>query len=175
MIFLPTLATQSEDVARAVSAAIEGLTTAKPVLAVFMSSQALPALSNPGGGRVPGYHTPEPAAIALSHAAQYAAWLSRPVEDPPTFSDVEKDAAGSLLGNALHRGAGWLTPDEVRQLLGLYGVRVVEQWLVATAAEAADAAAELGGEVALLHKSDVGGVRLHLERCRVHSASAGCW
>src|SRR5260370_1781606 len=54
-------------------------------------------------------------------------------------------------------------------MLGPYAVRVVAQRLVAAAAEAADAAAELGGETALkgvapglLHKSDVGGVRLHL-------------
>jgi acyl-CoA synthetase (NDP forming) len=51
----------------------------------------------------------------------------------------------------------------------MYGVRVVDQRLVATASQAADAAVELGGEVALkavapdlLHKSDAGGVRLHL-------------
>ncbi|MDQ6674598.1 MAG: GNAT family N-acetyltransferase [Chloroflexota bacterium] len=168
-IFLTPLATQPEDVARAVSAAILGLTAPKPVLAVFMSSQPLPLLNTPGGGRVPGYHTPEPAAIALGHVVRYAEWRSRPIEDPPTLTRIDKDEAGSLLAKALHRGAGWLTPDEVRRLLGMYGVSVVDQRLVATAAEAADAAAELGGVVALkaiapglLHKSDVGGVRLGL-------------
>jgi acetate---CoA ligase (ADP-forming) len=68
-----------------------------------------------------------------------------------------------LRGDARARGAGWLGPDEVLRLLGLYGVSVVDQRLVETAAEAADAARQLGGEVALtavapglLHKSDVG-------------------
>src|SRR5205814_5238597 len=81
----------------------------------------------------------------------------------------EVDEAGALLEDALKRGGGWLSPDEVRQLLGMYGMGVLDQRLVATVAEAAHAAAELGGETALkavapglLHKSDVGGVRLHL-------------
>jgi acyl-CoA synthetase (NDP forming) len=168
-IFLPPLATQPEDVARCVLEAVDSLDASKPVLAVFMSAQPLPALSSPSGARVPGYQTPEPAAIALSHAVRYAAWRSRPVEDPPAFTDVHVDEAGALLETALERGSGWLQPEEVRQLLGMYGVRVVEQRLVATAAEAANAAAELGGDTALkavapglLHKSDVGGVRLHL-------------
>jgi acetyl coenzyme A synthetase (ADP forming)-like protein len=168
-IFLPPLATQPEDVARELSAAVAGLSVPKPILAVFMSAQPMPALKTPGGTRIPGYQTPEPAAIALGHAVHYAAWRARPVEDPPTLPDIQKDEAGVLLSSALHRDGGWLTPDEVRRLLGLYGVRVVDQRLVVTAAEAADAANELGGEVALkavapglLHKSDIGGVRLHL-------------
>ena len=178
-IFLPPLNTQPEEVAGALSAAVDSFTAPKPVLAVFMSSQPMPALTTPGGGRVPGYYTPEPAAIALSHATHYAAWRSRSVEDPPTLSNIDRDAAGSLMANALQRGGGWLTPDEVRRLLGMYGVNVVDQRLVATAAEAAAAAAELGGEVALkavapglLHKSDIGCVRLHLAGAQAVTAAA---
>jgi acetate---CoA ligase (ADP-forming) len=178
-IFLPPLITRPDEVARALSAAVDSFTAPKPVLAVFMSSQPMPALNTPRGGRVPGYYTPEPAAIALSHAMHYAAWRSRSVEDPPTLSNIDRDAAGSLVANALQRGGGWLTPDEVRRLLGMYGVNVVDQRLVATAAEAAAAAAELGGEVALkavapglLHKSDVGGVRLHLAGAQTVTAAA---
>jgi acetate---CoA ligase (ADP-forming) len=168
-IFLPPLATRPEEVARAVLRAVDGLTVSKPVLAVFMSPHTLPALHTPGGGRVPGYQTPEPAAIALSHAVHYADWRSRRVEDPPVFAEVQRDDAGLLIVEAMRREDGWLTPDEVRRLLGMYGINVVQQRLATTPAETAAAAAELGGEVALkavapglLHKSDVGGVRLHL-------------
>jgi acetyl coenzyme A synthetase (ADP forming)-like protein len=178
-IFLPPLATQPEDVALAVSTAVDGLALSKPVMAVFMSSQPLPVLNTPGGGRIPGYHMPEPAAIALSHAVRYAAWRSSPVEDPPVFPDVQKDEASLLLATALERGGGWLAPDDVRRLLGMYGIAVVDQRLVASATEAAHAAAELGGEVAvkavaagLLHKSDVGGVRLHLAGAEAVIAAA---
>ena len=110
------------------------------------------------------------AAIALSHAVGYAEWRSAPVDEPPTLSGIDRDGAGTLLAKALERGdRGWLTPDEVQRLLGMYGVSVVDQRVVATVADAAAAAAELGGEVALkaiapglVHKSDAGGVRLHL-------------
>jgi acetyl coenzyme A synthetase (ADP forming)-like protein len=169
-IFLAPLATQPDDVARTLSAAVDSLSVQKPVLGVFLSAQPLPDLHTPSGGRVPGYHSPEPAAIALGHAVRYAEWRASPLEDPPTLADVRRDEAGLLLGNAMLRGADWLTPDEVRRLLGAYGVGVVDQRMAATAAEAAQAAAELGGEVALkavapglIHKSDVGGVHLGLD------------
>jgi len=126
-IFLSSLATQPEEVGRAVASSVDGVPAPKPVLAVFMSSQPVPPLNSPGGGRVPGFHTPEPAAIALSHAVRYAAWRTRSVEDPPSLPDIQQDDAGLLLGSALQRGDEWLTPIEVRRLLGMYGVRVMDQ------------------------------------------------
>jgi acyl-CoA synthetase (NDP forming) len=160
-IFLPPLATRSEDVARAVAAAADGV---KPVLGVFMTAGDLPDLPS-----VPGYHTPEPAAIALAHAVHYAEWLGRPVEPPVTFDDLERDAAGLLLAEELHHGGGWLNPDDVRRLLSLYGIPLVEQRVVSNAAQAAGAAEELQGPVALkviapgvVHKTEAGGVRLYL-------------
>lgn len=168
-IFLPPLATQPEDVAHALkTAAID-----KPVLGVFMSSGSLPDLGNPNGRTIPGYRMPEPAAIALAHAVPYAEWRARPSEDPPILPGIRHDQASELLAAAVQDGGGWLHPDEVRQLLGLYGVPTIEQRIVTTPAEARAAAAELRGEVALkavmpgvVHKSDVGGVRLHLSTPR---------
>jgi acyl-CoA synthetase (NDP forming) len=60
--------------------------------------------------------------------------------------------------------------DQVQQLLRCYGIRVVEQRLATTPAEAGYAAAALGGgkmavkaiAPGLVHKSDAGGVRLGL-------------
>ena len=167
-IFLPPLATRSDDVARALSRAADRV-LAKPLLGVFMSAGELPDLSTADGRRIPGYQTPEPAAIALAHAVRYAEWHAQPVEAPPILPEVDADRAGLLLARALKDGGGWLAPDDVRHLLELYGVATVEQRVVATADAAGAAAAEIGVEVALkviapgvLHKSDVGGVRLHL-------------
>jgi acetyl coenzyme A synthetase (ADP forming)-like protein len=109
-IFLPPLATQPEDVAWCVLDAVGKLGAAKPVLAVFMSAQPLPPLTAPNGGRVPGYHTPEPAAIALSHAVRYAAWRARPVEDPPALSDVQVDEVGALLETRFSAAAAGCHP-----------------------------------------------------------------
>jgi succinyl-CoA synthetase alpha subunit/RimJ/RimL family protein N-acetyltransferase len=120
-IFQPTLATREEDVAHAIVSASDGV---KPVLAVFMTAGDLPDLSTAAGGRVPGYHTPESAAIALAHVAQYAEWRAQPVETPPVFADVQRDEAGLLLADALGHGAGWLSPAEARRLLSLYGIQL---------------------------------------------------
>jgi acyl-CoA synthetase (NDP forming) len=169
-IFLPPLATQPEDVARAIVSAVDDDAVAgKPVLAVFMSAQPLPDLACRGGGRLPGYHMPEPAAIAIAHAAHYAAWRARPADSVPELSGVDRDAAGILITEHLARGAGWLPPEDVRRLFSLYGIPVVDQQVVETVEQAATAAGEMGGEVvlkaiapSLLHKTDAGGVRLHL-------------
>ena len=90
-IFLPPLATQPEEVARALRTAVDELRVKKPVLAVFMSPALLPPLHTSNGGRVPGYHTPEPAAIALAHVARYAAWRTRPTE---TTASLSRRSAG---------------------------------------------------------------------------------
>jgi acetate---CoA ligase (ADP-forming) len=164
-IFLPPLATRPVDVAQAlVHANID-----KPLLGVFMSAEQLPDLRTPSGGRVAGYHMPEPAAIALARVARYVEWRTSPLEESPTFADIHTDDVGMILTNALQRGGGWLDPEEVRRVLSLYGVAVIEQKIAGTPAEAGRAAAQLGGMVALkaiapglIHKSDVGAVRLNL-------------
>jgi acyl-CoA synthetase (NDP forming) len=160
-IFLPPLATQPEDVARA----LRSIAVEKPVLAVFMLSGHLPDLGTANGRRFPGYRTPELAAVALAHAVRYAQWRAQPVEGPPVLAGIQREDAHQLLAGV----RGWLPPDDVRRLLALYGVPFVEQLVVNTAEDAAFAAAGLGGEVALkviapgvIHKADVGGVQLHL-------------
>jgi acyl-CoA synthetase (NDP forming) len=166
-IFLPPLVAQPRDVAHAIAAASD--TIEKPVLGVFMSSAELPDLTTAGGRRIPGYHMPEPAGRALAHVVRYASWKRQPLDSPPAFSDTHRAEAASLLADALHNGGGWLAPEDVRQLVALYGVPTIEQRIVSTPDAAAAAAREIHGEVvlkvvapAVLHKADVGGVRLHL-------------
>src|SRR5256885_1113913 len=72
-------------------------------------------------------------------------------------------------GSALHLPAGTLSEQRSMALLAEAGVPVVPHRLVRTAAEAAQAAQEMGGRIALkvcsdaiAHKSDVGGVALNL-------------
>jgi acetyl coenzyme A synthetase (ADP forming)-like protein len=163
-IFLPPLATRSEDVARSLAQ----VAVDKPLIAVFMSAHEMPLLE---AGSVPLYALPEPAARALALAAQYAEWRSTSDTDPvPRFPDVRRSEAGQLLAQAVQRGDGWLTADEVQRLLAYYGVPLVRQQLASTPVEAGYAAGALGGGAfalkaiapGLVHKSDAGGVRLGL-------------
>lgn len=169
-IFLPPLVTRPEDVARSLVDAVDDSGNTRPVLAVFMSTGRVPELSNAAGRRLAGYHMPEPAAIALAHAVQYAEWRARPEEAPPELPTINRQEAALLIAEALQRGGGWLPPQDVRRLLTLYGVPTVEERVVTSPAEAAAAAAEMRAAVALkvvaqgvLHKSDVGGVKLNLK------------
>jgi acetate---CoA ligase (ADP-forming) len=169
-IFLPPLVTRPDEVARSLVAAADATGNSKPVLAVFMSTGNVPDLASATGRRLAGYHMPEPAAIALAHATRYAAWRARPAEALPVIEGVQRGEAALLVADALQRGGGWIPPGDVRRLLTLYGLPTLEQRVINTPQDAAVAADEMGGEVAMkviapgvVHKSDVGGVKLHLE------------
>jgi acetyl coenzyme A synthetase (ADP forming)-like protein len=172
-IFIQPLATDAEDVARAVAGAAgdlqRELQPGKPILSVFMSSEEAPAALGGGSVQVPVYTSPEPAALALARAARYGAWRAAPAEPSARPEDIRRDEAAALVAAALGRGDGWLPPGDVTTLLGCYGLPLVDQRVVATALEAGEAAVELGGDVALkavgpglVHKSDLGAVRLNL-------------
>jgi acyl-CoA synthetase (NDP forming) len=93
-------------------------------------------------------------------------WRSKPEGTVPTF-EAREDQAAAVIADALTRGEGWLTPEEVRTLLDCYGVPTARQAHTTTPEEAADAAASLGGTVALkaigpIHKTESGAVVLDL-------------
>jgi acetyltransferase len=77
------------------------------------------------------------------------------------------------------RPAGWLPPDEAAVLLAAAGVPLVAAEVCRTAQEAAASAARIGGPVAvkvvhpaLVHKSDVGGVRVGVPPAEVRGVAA---
>lgn len=180
VIYLPPLRVPSEDVARAiVEAAREVNALGKPMAAVFLSSHGVPEALQDSEVRIPSYAFPEAAAIALARAAQYAAWRERPLTPAPDFPDIRRDEAASVIASVLGRGGGWLDPAETAQILSCFGIRLVEQELVATPEEAAQAAARLGGLLVLkavapglTHKTERGAVRLGLESPAVVEAAA---
>jgi acetate---CoA ligase (ADP-forming) len=170
VIFIPPLVTHAEDVALAIRTATRELARSIPLLTVFMSSHGIPAELRRADVRIPSYAFPEDAARALSHAVRYSNWRRRPSGEVPKLVDVHPDEAAALLAQALRQGAHWLSPDEVFRLLSDYGIPVLDWRLVGSAAEAGQASLDLAGPVALkavaaslLHKSDVGAVRLDLE------------
>jgi acetyl coenzyme A synthetase (ADP forming)-like protein len=169
VIFVPPLVTRAEDVARAIRAATVELPPAVPLLTVFMSARGVPSELRGEGVLIPSYAFPEDAARALSHAVRYGAWRQTPEGAVPAFSQARGEEAAAILSAAVAQEREWLGPDEVAQLLACYGLPVAEWRLVASPEEAGSAATELQGPVALkavaatlVHKSDVGGVRLGL-------------
>jgi acyl-CoA synthetase (NDP forming) len=95
----------------------------------------------------------------------------------PASVSRPSDLAGSSLPAAIPHGP--LHQDDVARLVGAYGLRVAVVHRVATPAEAAKVAATLSGPMALkivspqiVHKSDVGGVRLDLASPEAVAAAA---
>jgi acetyl coenzyme A synthetase (ADP forming)-like protein len=195
VIFTPPLVTRAEDVARSIVEAVEQLerqtgrsgdgetgrspfppvplsphpSVRKPVLSVFLSAHEAPKELRAANVRIPSYSFPETAAIALARASRYRQWRDRHETYPAGFEDIRTDEAAAVIAAALARGEGWLTPNEVAKICSCYGLPLVEQRVVDNAEEAATAAAEIGGEIALkaiavglLHKTDAGAVRLGL-------------
>jgi succinyl-CoA synthetase beta subunit len=107
----------------------------------------------------------------LAHAAQLAEWRERPEGHIPELDHLDLDAARRLVANRLahHPGGEWLDPHVARDLLSSVGVPVLPTVWVATADGAVAAARDFDGPVALkagagaiVHKADVGAVRLNL-------------
>ncbi len=170
VIFVRPLLTRAEDVAGAISGAVERLPHELPVLAVFMSSQRELTPGRQGGLPVPRFQYPEEAATALARASRYAEWRGRPIEPSPVPEGVRPEEAAAVLAEALEEEPGWLGFTRLARLLDCYGIPIVPWRLAATASEVGDAAQQLGGAVALkatgpeiVHKSELGAVRVGLD------------
>ena len=168
VIFVRPLLTEARDVAAAIGDAAAKLERRIPMQAVFMTAGERETLAAAAG--VPAHTQPEDAVRALSEAVGHARWRQRPAGETREFADVRPDEAAATISEALASGREWLDLDECQRLLNCYSVRLPRSRL-ATRPEAAGAAAvEIGGRVALkahgptiLHKSELGAVRIGLE------------
>jgi acetyl coenzyme A synthetase (ADP forming)-like protein len=163
VIFIPPLVTDADTVVAAVVA--EARESPKTVLATFMTAKGAPHGLSP----IPCYPFPESAVTALARATEYAEWRRRPAEAFRELANVHPDDAREFVTHALERGGGWLTPAEARSVLTAFGIPVARSRLAPAWTEVRRAAKEIGYPVALkaigptlVHKSDVGGVRLDL-------------
>lgn len=170
VIFTPPLVVRAEDVARAISEEVQQLKRSKPVLAVFLSAGEAPAELRQSEVRIPCYRFPETAAIALSRAARYREWRNRPEASTVHFSEVRRDEAAALVSTALARGEDWLNPTETAALFACYGLPLIDQQIAESPEEAGAIAAEMNCAVALkaiapgvIHKSELGAVKLNLK------------
>ena len=179
VIFTPPLVTRADHVAKSIVEVAQQLDQNKPLLSVFLSAHEAPKELQTETRRIPSYAFPETAAIALARATRYRQWRDRRETYPSRFNDIRTDEAAAVIAAALARGDGWLTPDEVAKICSCYGLPLIEQRVVPDVEAAAAAAAEIGGEIALkaiapglVHKTEAGAVRLHLDGAEaVHAAA----
>ncbi|WP_405563629.1 GNAT family N-acetyltransferase [Streptomyces sp. NBC_01180] len=126
---------------------------------------------------IPAYPAAERAVRALAQAVRYAQWRREAAEPGrvPEYDDIDESAAAGRIEALLAttrvdvtRGLA-LSPDDARELLGLYGIRVLPARPAPDADTAVAAAEHLGYPVALKataphlrHRPDLGGVRLDI-------------
>jgi acyl-CoA synthetase (NDP forming)/GNAT superfamily N-acetyltransferase len=142
----------------------------KPVLTCTVGLTAQPAEIAAGSERIPTFQFPENAPRALAHVVAYARWRREPPALFWTFDDIRADEAKALCARVVAaRGDTWLTGEELRTILEAFGLRMVAGETVHSEDRAVAAATRLGYPVVLkldspsvIHKSDVGGVRLHV-------------
>ena len=179
VIYIPPQATQAEAIGGAIAEAIDAVGGRIPVTTAWMSTKGLPVELQGTSTRVSSFAFPEQAAIAMARAAAYGRWRAHAEGKVPVFADVRPDEAGAVILAALGRSdEGWLEPDEVDRVLSCFGLRTARSERAGDANEAADAAARIGGRVALkafgpdlLHKTEVGAVALGVAAAETRDAA----
>jgi acetyl coenzyme A synthetase (ADP forming)-like protein len=173
VIYIPVDRNDSEAIAQAIREGVVGGRASggsgKPVLACLMSSDGARSLVTQGE-TIPSYMFPEAAAKVLAKGVRYAEWRSKPLAMVPGFSDIDENRAKEIVAAAIRsRGAGWLLTEECRALMSAFRIPQADGGVARTAEQALDIARSIGFPVAaklasqkVLHKSDVGAVRLNL-------------
>jgi acyl-CoA synthetase (NDP forming)/RimJ/RimL family protein N-acetyltransferase len=195
-LFIPLLAMPDDEVAGVLARAAGSST--KTVVSTFLGMHGVPeVLRDTSGGdgsvqevterSVPSYSTPEDAVRALAAVTDYARWRATPAGNVVQPSGLDVRAARDLVAAALPEDEGTtavdLDQDQLRTLLACYGIELWAAVLAPTAGAAVTAATRLGYPVALkttaahlLHRSDLGGVRLDIDNEReliaTHAAMA---
>jgi acetyltransferase len=118
---------------------------------------------------IPNYFDPARAVASLATLERYRAIRSRERTEPTT-GDVDREAAAAVLDRARERNATRLGV-EAMDLLDAYGIPTPAGEVVDTPTDALDAAERIGDPVVMkivspdiLHKSDIGGVKLGVAR-----------
>jgi acetyltransferase len=148
----------------------------KPVLATWVGGEkaASEALREAG---IPLFESENDAVRGFMHLVEYKRAQDRLAQTPPMAEGEDsRDAkkGREIVDRALKEGRGWLDPIEAAELFAAYGVPVVPTHAAGTPEEAAGVARSLieeYGSVAVkiwsrdvVHKSDVGGVKLGLSQ-----------
>jgi acetyltransferase len=146
----------------------------KPVFAVWLGEDRVAgdAFENAG---IPHFATEADAVRGFMQLVRYREAQEQLLETPDSLpKDFVPDTitARHVVEHAIREGRRWLDPLEVNALLRAYGIPVAPVTLAETAEEAAAAARPIlaeGGTVAIkvlspdiIHKSDIGGVKLDL-------------
>lgn len=168
VLLTPQAMTQAKETAEAVVRIAKKKT--KPVLACFLGAKKVEeGLHVLRQGNVPQYDSPESAIVTLKAMADYVRWRKRPKRVVRLFP-VNRRKAESIVERHLRQGLLDIGEAEAKEIIEAYGFATPKGSIATTADQAANIAQQLGYPVVLkiwspdiLHKSDVGGVKVGLK------------
>lgn len=141
----------------------------KPIVGCFMGEAKVRVGAEIlNRNRVPNFPYPDRAVSALQAMWRYRQYLEQPKTEPDQFV-VDREEVQRILNEVRADGRVTLGEAEARGVIAAYGIALPESRLARTSEEAIEIAEDIGFPVALkvaspdiLHKSDVGGIRLNL-------------
>jgi len=169
VLLTPQAMTEPEESARATVSALAG--SGKTVFASFLGEATVASsrrILSDGG--IPNYAVPERAVRTLDAMLRYSRLRSAVGQGGEEAPSIRPETAVALVGDALAAGRRALGEEESRGILEAYGFAFPRHAFAGTSAAAVAAFREMGcASVAMkivspqvLHKTDVGGVRLGL-------------
>lgn len=144
----------------------------KPVLALWVAED--PAVRQIfGAAKIPVFSSESAAVQAFAQLVRYSLAQESLRATPPAFADSfspDRAAAKEILADALAAGQEWLSPEQMSRLLAAYQIPAIQSHIASGPDEAkaiaermlasCDAIAIKILSPDIVHKSDVGGVRL---------------
>ena len=167
VIVTPQAMTQIDETASVVGNLAKEST--KPVLGCFMGEARIESgVSILRECGVPNYPFPERAAASLSMMSSYREERLRTIHKPEVFK-ADTESVRTVFNRVRSEGRVSIGEAEARQVLEAYGFPIPPSQLAPTPEEAVAVSEKIGYPVALkiaspdiLHKTDVGGVKLNL-------------
>jgi acetate---CoA ligase (ADP-forming) len=166
VVLAPQYMTEPAATVRAIVAHLDETT---PLLASFLGgSDVMPSRKELAAAGLPFYDSPERAVGALKAMHEYGVWKNRPARHVVRFP-VNRRRVERIIFRRQRTDRLRLGEVKSKDILKAYGFHILEGRLTSTPEEAVEIARFIGFPVALkiispsiVHKSDLGGVRLNL-------------
>jgi acetyl coenzyme A synthetase (ADP forming)-like protein len=170
LLLTPQAMTQAKETAEVVVKILEKKKLNKPVLACFLGASKVEAgVTVLRQGHIPQYDSPESAVATLRVMVDHIRWRTRPKRVVRLFP-VNRRKVESIVERHLRQGLLDIGEAEAKDIIEAYGFATPKGSIATTADQAANIAQQLGFPVVLkiwspdiLHKSDVGGVKVGLQ------------
>ena len=168
VLLTPTATVNVEETAMAIANISKSID--RPILTSFMGKKSIETaaktLTKYG---VPNYSYPEEAVSSMDAMYRYHLWINRPEKTYPKFGGMKENAV-EVFENARRENRDRLAELEVHDVLNAYGFPQPRSLFGRTSEEAVAAAKGIGYPVVMkiispqiVHKSDIGGVRVNLK------------